>query len=59
MPEAELLGPFEGGYENDNEIARWYDLYLCRCHGDVVKRSAHVTLKKWPEFVQAEVGSIG
>lgn len=45
MPEAELLGPFEGGYENDNEIARWYELYICKCHGEIVKKSLDLHLK--------------
>lgn len=59
MDEAGLLGPFEGGYDNENETAHWYELYICRCHGDIVKKSLHLTLKKGLEPMLIEAGLLG
>lgn len=58
MPESALIGPFEGGYDNENETAHWYELYLCRCHGEIVKKSLWLFLKKGV-VATSEVGSIG
>lgn len=57
MDENDLLGPFDGGYEDDNEIMRWFDGYICCCHGEIVKKSVHLTLKKGVTMI-AEVGSL-
>lgn len=46
MNESDLFGPFDGGYEDDNEIAQFYEGYLCRCHFEVVKKSLRLHLKK-------------
>lgn len=46
MDDSELL-KLEGGYENDNEIARWVQYHLITT-GDLVHRSADVTLKEVP-----------
>lgn len=39
MNESELFGPFEGGYEDETKVHHFYETYLCRCHGDIVKQS--------------------
>ena len=42
--------------ENDNEIVRATEYYF---KGELVHRSAHVTLKKWPEGMGAEAAKLG
>ena len=56
MDEA-LLEKREGVFEDDNERTTWVEYWL---GGELVHRSAHVTLKKWPEglgAIAAEFGS--
>jgi len=45
MDEA-LLEKSEGVFEDDNERTTWVEY---RLGDELVHRSAHVTLKKWPE----------
>lgn len=40
-----LLEKREGTVDNDNELTTWVEYWL---DGELVHRSAHVTLKKWP-----------
>lgn len=54
MDEA-LLEKKEGVFEDDNEYTTWVEYWL---EGELVHRSAHVTLKKMPAFVGAEAASI-
>lgn len=56
MDESELL-KLEGGYENDNEIAKWVQYHL-PASGELVHRSAHVHLKK-ALFGEAMAASLG
>jgi len=45
-----LLTKREGTIDNDNELTTWVEYYI----GDeLVHRSAHVTLKKWPDGLGA------
>ena len=53
MDEA-LLEKKEGVVDNDNEFTRWTEYWL---DGELVHRSAHVTLKKPPSFVGGEAAS--
>lgn len=53
MDEA-LLEKKEGTFEDDNEVATWVEYWK---GGELVHRSAHVTLKKQPTFVGAEQSS--
>jgi len=46
----------EGGFENDDEHTTWEEW---RLDGELVKRNAHVRLKKWPEFAQSQAGTLG
>ena len=46
----------ETRFEDDNEIATAQEWYL---DGELVKRDAQVQLKKWPEGMEAFVGSLG
>lgn len=55
MDEA-LLEKREGTVDNENELTTWVEYWL---DGELVHRSAHVTLKKMPTFVGAEAASIG
>lgn len=51
-----LLEKKEGVFENDNESTTWVEYWL---EGELVHRSAHVTLKKMPSFAGGEAASIG
>jgi len=51
-----LLEKREGTVDNDNELTSWVEYWL---EGDLVHRSAHVTLKKMPVFGGGETASIG
>lgn len=50
-----LLEKREGTVDNENELTTWVEYWL---EGELVHRSAHVTLKKMPSFVGAEAASI-
>jgi hypothetical protein len=50
-----LLERKDGVFEDDNELTTWVEYWLA---GELVHRSAHVTLKKVPSFVGAEAASI-
>ena len=50
-----LLEKREGTVDNDNEITTWVEYWL---EGELVHRSAHVTLKKMPP-IGGEAASIG
>jgi len=49
-----LLVKQEGTVDNDNEFTTWTEYWL---DGDLVHRSAHVTLKKPPVFAGGEAAS--
>jgi hypothetical protein len=49
-----LLVKQEGTVDNDNELTTWVEYWL---DGELVHRSAHVTLKKMPSFVGGEAAS--
>ena len=49
-----LLEKREGTVDNENELTTWVEYWL---DGELVHRSAHVTLKKMPSFVGAEAAS--
>ena len=49
-----LLEKREGTVDNDNELTTWVEYWL---EGELVHRSAHVTLKKAPTFAGAEAAS--
>ena len=49
-----LLEKREGTVDNDNELTNWVEYWL---EGELVHRSAHVTLKKMPP-VGGEAASI-
>jgi hypothetical protein len=49
-----LLVKQEGTVDNDNELTTWTEYWL---DGELVHRSAHVTLKKSPAFVGGEAAS--
>ena len=51
-----LLEKLEGTIDNDNELTTWVEYWL---DGELVHRSAHVTLKKMPGFAGGEAASIG
>jgi hypothetical protein len=55
MDEA-LLEKKEGVVDNENEYTTWVEYWL---DGELVHRSAHVTLKKMPGFAGGEAASIG
>jgi hypothetical protein len=50
-----LLEKKEGSIDNDNEYTTWVEYWL---DGELVHRSAHVTLKKMPSFASAETASL-
>ena len=50
-----LLEKKEGSIDNDNEYTTWVEYWL---EGELVHRSAHVTLKKMPTFASAEAASL-
>lgn len=49
-----LLEYRSGEVDNENEFTTWTEYWL---DGELVHRSAHVTLKKMPTFVGAEAAS--
>jgi len=49
-----LLEKREGTVDNETELTTWVEYWL---DGELVHRSAHVTLKKMPSFVGAEAAS--
>ena len=49
-----LLEHRSGEVDNDNESTTWTEYWL---DGELVHRSAHVTLKKMPVFAGAEAAS--
>ena len=49
-----LLEKRVGNVDNDHEYTTWVEYWL---DGELVHRSAHVTLKKMPSFVGAEAAS--
>lgn len=50
-----LLEKREGVVDDENEYTTWVEYWL---EGELVHRSAHVTLKKMPAFVGVEAASI-
>lgn len=54
MDEA-LLEKREGTIDNDDELANWVEYWL---DGELVHRSAHVTLKKWPEGMEGAAAKL-
>lgn len=53
--EESLLSKLDGVVDNDNEYTTWVEYRI----GDkIVHRSAHVTLKRMPEFASAREGSV-
>ena len=51
-----LLEKKEGVVDNENELTTWVEYWL---DGELVHRSAHVTLKKMPTFAGGEAAAIG
>jgi hypothetical protein len=51
-----LLEKREGNVDNENELTAWVEYWL---EGELVHRSAHVTLKKMPVFGGGETQVIG
>ena len=51
-----LLEKRDGTVDNDNELTTWVEYWL---EGELVHRSAHVTLKKTLIFIGGETASIG
>jgi len=49
-----LLEHRSGEIDNDNELTTWVEYWL---DGELVHRSAHVTLKKMPVFAGGEAAS--
>ena len=49
-----LLEHRSGEINNDNELTTWVEYWL---DGELVHRSAHVTLKKIPSFAGGETAS--
>ena len=49
-----LLVKKEGTVDNENETTTWTEYWL---EGELVHRSAHVTLKQMPSFAGAEAAS--
>jgi len=49
-----LLEKKEGTVDNDNELTTWVEYWH---EGELVHRSAHVTLKQMPVFAGAEAAS--
>lgn len=50
------LRKVEGLVENDNERTTWVEYYL---DDELVHRSAHVTLKRWPDGMTGAVADLG
>jgi len=51
-----LLEKREGSVDNSNEFTTWVEY---RLDGELVHRSAHVTLKQSPAAASGEVASLG
>jgi hypothetical protein len=51
-----LLEKREGSVDNDNESTTWVEYWL---DGELVHRSAHVTLKNIPSFMVADTATLG
>jgi hypothetical protein len=51
-----LLEKREGIVDTDNEYTTWVEYWL---EGELVHRSAHVTLKKMPSFAGGEAAALG
>ena len=49
-----LLVKQEGSIDNENELTMWTEYWL---DGELVHRSAHVTLKQMPVFAGGETAS--
>ncbi len=49
-----LLEKLEGTVDNENELTTWVEYWL---DGELVHRSAHVTLKKIPTFAGGAAAS--
>ena len=49
-----LLEKQEGSIDNENELTMWTEYWL---DGELVHRSAHVTLKQMPVFAGGETAS--
>jgi hypothetical protein len=49
-----LLEHRSGEIDNENELTTWVEYWL---DGELVHRSAHVTLKKMPSFAGGETAS--
>ena len=49
-----LLEKKDGVVDNENEYTTWVEYWL---EGELVHRSAHVTLKKMPSFAGGEAAS--
>ena len=49
-----LLTKQEGTIDNEDELTTWVEYWL---DGEIVHRSAHVTLKKMPSFAGAETAT--
>lgn len=54
--DADLLRKQEGSVDTDDEYTTWVEYYLLE---ELVHRSVHVTLKKWPEGLQSLLGQPG
>ena len=52
--DASLLEKREGTVDNDNELTTWVEYWL---DGELVHRSAHVTLKKMPVIADGATAS--
>jgi len=52
--DASQLEKREGTVDNDNELTTWVEYWL---DGELVHRSAHVTLKKMPTFAGGAAAS--
>jgi hypothetical protein len=50
-----LLEKREGSVDNDNEYTTWIEYWL---DGELVHRSAHVTLKQPPSFTLGETATL-
>ena len=49
-----LLVKQEGSIDNENELTVWTEYWL---DGELVHRSAHVTLKQMPDFAGGDTAS--
>jgi hypothetical protein len=54
--EDSLLDKREGNIDDENEYTTWVEYWL---DGELVHRSAHVTLKKMPSIIGVEAASFG